>query len=198
MNAGLRKDVVRKRLSRNGVAHSGGEDSLAFLRRRDAACHDRCVRIRVSLFQPLVSKKEKSLILAPIHARQHDRTADGGSILVLRVLPAPRGKEGPRHQFVVAKKLEEVAVEAVGARSRDNVDDGSRVAAILGAVEVGNDLEFLNEIHAGRAHSRRRIVQRIVVGDTVQQVIIAALPRAVHIRILGAEPDLLGVEKGRL
>src|ERR1700683_1690361 len=64
-----------------------------------------------------------------------------------------------RLKIPVAQESEDVAMKIVGARSRNDVDDTSRSAAIFRRVTIGNDLEFLHRfLRHGRTYAVRGIV----------------------------------------
>jgi hypothetical protein len=60
------------------------------------------------------------------------------------------GVEGLQH--VVAEEAEQRAVQLVGSRLADDVDEGSRGMAVFGGEPVGDDLELLDGVLRDQPH----------------------------------------------
>ena len=81
-----------------------------------------------------------------------DRTTDGSAeaMLVVGILRgAYAGVMGDRIEVAVAEELEDGAVEAVRAALGDDADDSRGVAAELGAVVIGDDVELADRVGIG-------------------------------------------------
>ncbi len=81
-------------------------------------------------------------------------------------------------------------MQHVGARLGDDVHHRSRVTAVLGAVGVRLDLEFLDRV-GGRAHDEAG-VEGVVVAGAVEQEVVRLVAHAVD-----AEPRRGGAEAAR-
>ena len=67
----------------------------------------------------------------------------------------------------------------VSAAARNHIHLPARVPAVLGAVTVGRDLEFLNGIHRGFKYEAVHIL--IVVIHAVQQKVVVFLPPSIGV-----------------
>src|SRR6185437_14382631 len=99
--------------------------------------------------QPFVIGHEEGLIAPVVEFRNIDRTADFETKLVL----AKRGFRGAglleviaRVQHVVAKELEERAVQIVGAGFGNQVQMRAEIRPVLRRIRPGLNFEFLNGI----------------------------------------------------
>ena len=87
------------------------------------------------------------------------------------------GEEPLRVELAIAQVLERPAVKAVGARARDDVDDGAGVVAVGGAVVAGLDAEFLQRVRKREALVLLEI--RVRVARAVEPVGVLPLTGAV-------------------
>ena len=189
-----RNDVAGKRLSRERPAGLGGGGERVVDRgdlTEVSAPHPLCRYRRhehPADFLPeavVVGKKEGAVL--------DDRTADGPAELVLLErrlgLPGTIGEEVVRIKAVVAQEAVGHAVEGVAARLGDHVDLSARVASLLGRVEIGLDLEFLDRLDVGTHHDHQR--QPGVVVDAVVQIVVGVLAVPVHEQF-GAGTQVVG------
>ena len=96
---------------------------------------------------------------------------------------------------VVAQEFENVAVELVGARFQAHVDHAAQEVAVFCAGVVGDHVEFLDGVHAGRIGDV--VVDELVVIHTVQHVVVGLFAVAVDVRPRRIERLLPRVEGSR-
>ncbi len=73
----------------------------------------------------------------------------------------------------VAVIFEQVPVELVGARSRDEFDGAARVATIFGLRATGDDTEFFNGVCIVRVQCQTEARRRRVIDvDPVQSIVV--------------------------
>src|SRR5579872_1735717 len=135
-------DFIGLRVDRN-LAHRVGVDDRLQLRGSSqdlgadrSAGHKTDGRRSQALAQPFIADKEEAFVL-------YDRPADATAKLIQperRQLRRIKGRSGV--QGAVAKKLENVSVELVGAGFRDYIDLCAAHVAVLGRIVGDVDAEF--------------------------------------------------------
>jgi len=88
-------------------------------------------------------------------------------------------RSGCRQSFR-AEKLEEAAVEIVGAGLGYYVDDAPTCAAVLGVCATGNDLEFFHGLKCnidGRALTALLLTKETIVIVAASRLILLKIPR---------------------
>jgi hypothetical protein len=95
-----------------------------------------------------------------------------------------RRKHVPRLQRVVTVELPRAPAPIVRARSRRDVHDGARVAAVLGAVRMRQQLELLNRI--GRRAQDESGIERVVVRCAVEQDVVRLVAHPVDVEHAGS------------
>ena len=145
-------------------------------------------RARIGLdIRALIPAEEENPVLG-------DRAADGAAELVApqRVLRQREGVLGI--EAAVADELEEAAVDIVGARLGDDVDDGGGVVAVARGERARLDLEFLEGIR--ERHRQIEVGAGVVVVGAVHDVDGAA--RAIRRPPRSARSDSCGSTQNRL
>ena len=175
-------DIAGKRHARERILDGGapGEIAVALRVRKD----DDIRRVAPSVSVALVEPERKQFVL-------QERPAAAAAELILlqlRLRLRDRRKEVARLQRVIAIELPCRAVELVRAASGDDVDHGSRVAPVLGAVGMRLNLELLDRV-GRRAHHESR-VECVVVAGAVEQEVVGLVAHAVDVEAGGggAEP----------
>ena len=112
-----------------------------------------------------------------------ERSAQIAAELIAAEQRLGRGRlvEGvPRVEPRVSEKLEQLAVEVVGPRTRRDVDDGTGVAAVFGAEGRVVDLEFRHRVD--RRLERDLVLRRVVQVDAVDHEVhgVFAVPRRIE------------------
>src|SRR6266849_3488167 len=107
-----------------------------------------------------------------------DRTAKRTAELVLLVIGPPHVKEAFGVKQLIAQEFVYVAMESVGSRLGDHVDDGARVAPVFGVERICQHAEFRDAI-GSRLYSRR-INKQIVTIATVDVEVVGAPAAATH------------------
>src|SRR5947208_1264417 len=117
--------------------------------------------------EALVISKEIRVGFSSVIMREHQRSADSKSILVLPVSRFGGGvqfvevEEIPRVQLIVSQKFPTVAVDFVRTRLGGHVDIGSRGQAEAGVSDMRLDLEFVDGV--GRRSDGETIVKPGVI-----------------------------------
>ena len=126
------------------------------------------------LAEPVVVGEEERLV-------RDNRAADGASELILlerRLLLAGAVREEVVGvELVVAQELVGDAVKRVAAGFGDDVDLPAGIPPLIGGIEVGLNLEFLDRLDVRAKHRHER--QPRVVVDPVVQVVVRVFPVAV-------------------
>ena len=136
VRSGLRQRVDDRRVARRTA---GGKVSVALVVRRRE--HGRCCG-RVLEERALPAEKEERAVRAVV-ARQLHRPAKIAAVLAA-IEGVRLGREVvARVERLVPHVAERAAVEGVGARARDGIDDGARAVALSRAVVAGLNTEFL-------------------------------------------------------
>jgi hypothetical protein len=125
----------------------------------------------------------------------------GGAELILheRSQRLARAVIGPRIgiERPVLQKLEQAAMQLVGAGLQIHIDHTAGGAPILGVIAVGNDAHFADSLHRG-ADRICGLIQKIdgvdVVVDAVQQEVVLA----VGTHAIGGKPAVIGIAGARL
>src|SRR5262249_42225074 len=150
------------------------------------------------LAYPLVIAEDESSVLA-------NRAAGRGAELVASVswfwLPSGIGEEVVRVQRRVAQALVDVAMERVGPRLADGVDNPAGGPSIFGRVVAGDHGEFLNRIHAqADSDHAARAVGVIVDAEPVDPVVVLRGPasRDGHLKSKAPVPADRAVLEGHL
>jgi len=112
-----------------------------------------------------IGRKEESLVL-------FNRSAQCPTELVLLVIGSPHVEEAFGVKQLVAQEFVYVAMEGVGSRLSDYVDDGAGVAPVFGIECIGQDTEF-----------RDTVGSRLNSGGVHKQIVPIA---TVDIEVVGA------------
>ncbi len=157
-------------------------------------------------------------VAAPLFGREHGQGRRGaadvpvalvvgeGEELVRRQRSTQRGPElvllqlglglgGGREEVaglerVAAIELPGPAVPLIGAGLGDDVDDGARVASVLRAVGVGEDLELLDRVRGRTQHEAG--VEGVVVGRAVEEEVVGLVPHPVDVEAASPVAEAAG------
>src|SRR6266853_3366533 len=98
--------------------------------------------------------------------------------LILLVIGPPQVEKAFGVKQLVAQKFVYVAVEGIGSRLGDHVDDGAGVAPIFGIERIGQDAEFRDTVrsrlNSGGVH------KQIVAIATVDVEVVGAPAASIH------------------
>ena len=162
----------RQQFQCRGTGRGVAQRALALGRGRHAGVQ----RQSLSLPQSLIAEEEKSMVLP-------DRAAEVGSKVVAlegrlrKVVSEIVGRlieEVARVEHLVAQEIKPFAVPIVGPGAGRDMNDGSRVASVLGTVSGIVGFEFLDRID-GRLEGNLA-VGHVVQVDTVDQEVDRVLP----------------------
>src|SRR5467141_1300437 len=112
-----------------------------------------------------IGRKEESPIFL-------DWSAQRAAKLVLFVIPSAQVEEAFGVTQLVAQEFVDVAMETVGSRLGDYVDDGTRVAPVFGVERIGQDAEFRDAV--GSRLNSRGVNKQIVAIASVDVEIVGA------------------------
>src|SRR5229473_229799 len=98
--------------------------------------------------------------------------------LVLLVIGPPQVEEAFSVKQLVTQKFVYVAVEGVGSRLGDHVDDGAGVAPIFGIERIGQYAEFRDTV--GSRLNSGRVHKQIVAIATVDIEVVGAPAASIH------------------
>ncbi len=158
-----RNSVVGERSARGRIHQGGGETALPF----SIGGNDPRQRTDLPDGLVLVRDEEPSPVPSVQQAGNPDRPPQGGPYLVALVLLLLGLEEVAGVQVVVAVKPEQVAVKVVAPASGDRHDLSSGADPVLGPVEAGLDLEFLQGVGAGLEVGKARKQRPVHIGDVV-------------------------------
>ena len=183
---GARADPIR----RNGVVRERRSGDRIADRRRSKVAGSLSVR-RDDEIQRLAARVAVSLVIPESeHLVPLNRPSEARAELVLlqlRLGLARRREEVPRLERVVAVEFPGRSVDGIAARSGHDVDDGAGVAAVLRAVGMRQDLEFLNRV--GRGSQHETCVERVVVARAVEQEVVRLVPHSIDAETGRGRPE---------
>src|SRR4051794_3338636 len=163
---------IRSRSHRVVDRRSFTEITAPHRERRNVA---QCEGLRVAAIT-LVIDEEESVILTVVNSRQHHRSAKRPAELIQPEIGKCRplgAEEISRIHRRVSQKLESTTVQPVSAGLCDHVYHCARVAADIGAVQIGLNLELADRLNRWTEHNRKR--EPLVIIDTVVQEVVGSL-----------------------
>ena len=152
---------------------------------------------------PFVVDHEEEAVLAVEDVGNRDRSGEHESVVVVFIGERLRGRSGIEVvipecvRVVVAQEVEPGAVIIVGAALGDHVDLG-RVVTVLGGIDAGLHLHFLDGVDGGLDH--KGVEVHVGVVDAIERVVVEHDARAAHRDALvgaGASQPRAGLALGR-
>ncbi len=96
-------------------------------------------------------------------------------------------------EHVVAEKLKRIAMPFIRSRSQNGIDHASAIASLTGIVQARLDLEFLDDVRAGKRRIRQFPDVVVCGADPLDEIVVVVAALAVDVDAHRAPSELFRI-----